>query len=216
VRVHVPIVTQPTVGFECDGTVINMAAGECWIFDTWRQHRVVNDATESRIHLVVDTVGSGVFWDHVAYGRPHPMQGAIDGWQPKMIVPQPELKPSLAFEAVNVPAVMSPWELSAHLALLFKDAEPHPQLPQVQQFAAQLMRTWRGLWAQFGDSIPGRTHFRAEIERFTTNVRTPAQPLRLRNGLGWYSALMTIIVMRAVSDDLVPADNGEYGIADRA
>jgi len=69
VRVHVPVVTQPTVRFECGGTTLNMAAGECWIFDTWRQHSVLNDAVQSRIHLVVDTVGGGRFWDLVGQGR---------------------------------------------------------------------------------------------------------------------------------------------------
>ena len=57
VRVHVPIVTQPTVRFECGEVAIHMAAGECWIFDTWRNHNVINDASQSRIHLVADTVG---------------------------------------------------------------------------------------------------------------------------------------------------------------
>ena len=41
VRVHVPIVTQPTVRFACGDAEVNMAAGECWIFDTWRMHHVV-------------------------------------------------------------------------------------------------------------------------------------------------------------------------------
>ena len=56
-RVHVPIVTQPTVRFLCGGEQVNMAAGEGWIFDTWSLHSVHNDATRARIHLVADTVG---------------------------------------------------------------------------------------------------------------------------------------------------------------
>ena len=56
-RVHVPIVTQPTVRFRCGGEEVNMAAGECWVFDTWSLHSVHNDATQARIHLVADTVG---------------------------------------------------------------------------------------------------------------------------------------------------------------
>jgi len=56
-RVHVPIVTQPTVRFRCGGEEVNMAPGECWIFDTWSVHSVHNDATRARIHLVADTVG---------------------------------------------------------------------------------------------------------------------------------------------------------------
>ena len=57
VRVHVPIVTQPTVRFTCGDAKINMRAGECWLFDTWRMHNVVNDHVLPRIHLVADTVG---------------------------------------------------------------------------------------------------------------------------------------------------------------
>ena len=62
-RVHVPIVTQPTVRFQCGDEAVNMAAGECWIFDTWSLHSVHNDATQARIHLVADTVGGG-WHDH--------------------------------------------------------------------------------------------------------------------------------------------------------
>jgi len=56
-RVHVPIVTQPTVRFDCGDEHVHMAAGECWVFDTWTMHRVLNDAERSRVHLVIDTVG---------------------------------------------------------------------------------------------------------------------------------------------------------------
>ncbi len=71
VRVHVPIVTQPTVRFTCGEAEVNMRAGECWIFDTWRMHNVVNDHALPRIHLVADTVGGTGFWQLVARARPH-------------------------------------------------------------------------------------------------------------------------------------------------
>ena len=115
VRVHVPVVTQPTVRFECGDAAINMAAGECWIFDTWRQHRVLNDAVESRVHLVVDTVGGGGFWDLVGRGRPHdaPRGGlaAAARWRRK-----PGVVATFACETVNVPAVMTPWELEQRIS----------------------------------------------------------------------------------------------------
>ena len=120
-RVHVPIETQPTVRFECGGAEINMAAGECWIFDTWRQHRVINDAVQSRVHLVVDTVGGGAFWDLVAQGRAHDQ--ADEGWAPIRVGPG-SAATGFTCEAVNVPVVMSPWELNAHLDLLFADVLP--------------------------------------------------------------------------------------------
>ncbi|HET9448787.1 MAG TPA: aspartyl/asparaginyl beta-hydroxylase domain-containing protein, partial [Steroidobacteraceae bacterium] len=93
VRVHVPIVTQPTVRFTCGDAEINMRAGECWLFDTWRLHNVVNDHSLPRIHLVADTVGGAGFWQLVARARPHSRASA--DWQPRLVAPDPQLRPSL-------------------------------------------------------------------------------------------------------------------------
>ena len=61
-RVHVPVVTTPDVQFVCGGRTEHMAAGEVWVFDTWRRHGVLNPAHTQRIHLVIDTVGSAGLW----------------------------------------------------------------------------------------------------------------------------------------------------------
>lgn len=197
VRVHIPLVTQPTVQFECDGQTINMAAGECWIFDTWRQHRVLNDAVQSRIHLVCDTVGGGAFWDMVAQGRPH--DAPTTGWSPRRVVPDAAAPQDFACEAVNVPAVMSPWELNTHLGFLFSEALPHPQLPQLQAHAARLLRQWKGLWAQHGDAPAGRTQFRAAFDAFAAAARPLAQGVTLRNEMPWFQVMMVMISRVVVS-----------------
>src|SRR4029079_1480277 len=57
VRVHIPVVTTPGVRFLCGDAQTQMAAGEVWIFDTWRPHNVLNPPGVERIHLVIDTVG---------------------------------------------------------------------------------------------------------------------------------------------------------------
>lgn len=62
VRVHIPVLTWPQVRFHCGGETVHMAAGEAWIFDNWRRHRVENNATHERIHLVADTTGTAAFW----------------------------------------------------------------------------------------------------------------------------------------------------------
>lgn len=199
VRVHVPIVTQPTVRFECGDAVINMAAGECWIFDTWRQHRVLNDAVESRVHLVVDTVGGGPFWELVAHGRPHDAPKA--GWAARRIEPG-SASVAFACEAVNVPVVMTPWELNAHIGLLFADALPHPQLAQVRLITMRFARAWQGAWFAHGERPQGWPEYRALLQRFVDEVRGPSQPLMLENELRWFAVLMVMIVRAAV----VPED----------
>ena len=215
VRVHVPIVTQPTVRFECGGAEVNMAAGECWIFDTWRQHNVTNDAVQSRIHLVVDTVGGDRFWDLVARGRPQPLPEGAEAWEPQLVAPQDGEQPVLAYESVNVPVVMSPWELNAQFGMLFADAVPHPQLGHVQALAARVVRSWRSLWAQYGDAPAGHPRFRALIERFLVESDLPGPPIMLRNGALLHAVLSIRIGQSAVSRATLPAQTAAAGIADR-
>ena len=94
VRVHVPILTRPTVRFICGEAEVNMAPGECWIFDTWRNHQVINAQDDERIHLVADTVGSEGFWDLVGRGR---VPGNVDaaGWHAEAMPPGPMNVPRL-------------------------------------------------------------------------------------------------------------------------
>ena len=213
VRVHVPIVTQPTVRFECGDAAINMAAGECWIFDTWRMHRVLNDADDARIHLVIDTVGGSGFWDLAGHGRGH--GAAQRDWQPTRVSPAPGVVADFPLESVNVPAVMSPWEMHALFSQLFGDARPHPELRQVQFLAAQLVRGWRGLWAQYGDGEAGKPHFRAMLDRFRQQALPLSEPLLLVNGGSLLTAMMLLILQSAVNDGM-QRGAGEYGPADRA
>jgi quercetin dioxygenase-like cupin family protein len=56
IRVHVAIITAPGVGFVLDGRPIDLPAGEAWYLDFNRPHQVTNNATVTRIHLVVDCV----------------------------------------------------------------------------------------------------------------------------------------------------------------
>lgn len=215
VRVHVPVLTQPTVRFECGGTATHMAAGECWIFDTWRLHRVLNDTDTMRIHLVVDTVGSGDFWKLVSAGRPHHVQPDAR-WAPARIAPEPARIADFPCEAVNVPAVMSPWEINAHLGLLFGDAIEHPGLPALRLLAQRFLREWRGLWAHFGDSAAGREHYQRALQTFVEVAQAPSEGLILRNDVPWYSAMMTLIAASAVRGNDQVRATGEYGLADRA
>lgn len=194
VRVHIPVVTQPTVRFECGDSVINMAAGECWIFDTWRQHRVINDADDQRIHLVVDTVGGRKFWQQVAAGRcvPEVRPGNPD-WRPAFVAPDPQAKAELMLESMNIPTIMSPWELERHLAFLVAESPVGGQLDQVKEIFAGFLHSWRALWACHGDAPSARPLYRRELDAFIEKVRAPANTILLANDIRLFSGLMTIV-----------------------
>jgi aspartyl/asparaginyl beta-hydroxylase (cupin superfamily) len=54
VRLHLPIVTHPDVEFFVNGTRMHLGPGEVWSLDTSYPHRVANNSTIWRVHLIVD------------------------------------------------------------------------------------------------------------------------------------------------------------------
>ncbi|OOG57133.1 hypothetical protein B0E47_07380 [Rhodanobacter sp. B05] len=205
VRVHVPIVTRPTVRFLCGDAEVNMAAGECWIFDTWRTHQVLNAADDERIHLVADTIGSDQFADLVRRGRA-PGHGEFAGWLAEAVTPREEANPVLRYESVNVPVVMTPWELREHIGFLLGHARPHPQLALAQQAAARFLGIWHALWAEYGIDRAGWPAYRQELEAFETYMERFAVSLQLANGAMFMNTLRAMILRVALSDRGLAAD----------
>lgn len=208
-RVHVPIVTQPTVRFECGDAVINMAEGECWIFDTWRQHRVLNDDTRSRIHLVIDTVGGDRFWSRVWTGRSHDGRALAGQWSPAAVAFDPAAPRDFLCERANVPVVMSPWELTARITFLFNETQPHPSVPMMQQLCAAFCRNWQSLWAAYGEHPDGWPVYRRELDAFMREMIRVGQGVILRNEILFLSGMVTLITKVAVSGDgAKPSEEG--------
>ena len=197
VRVHVPVVTTPGVRFECGDAAVHMAAGECWIFDTWRLHRVLNAAQTRRIHLVADTVGGDAFWQLVARGR---QPGQASSWAAQRVEPDESAPCDFVTEACNRPEVMTPWEMRDTLAFVFADAVPHPALAQVQGLAAAFARNWHALWSQHGDSDRGKPAFRAEAQRFGDALTPFKGACKLRNGVDLVVSIRSLALMPAVMD----------------
>lgn len=197
IRVHVPIVTQPEVTFYCGPQQVHMAAGECWIFDTWRTHKVVNSAERSRIHLVADTVGGTEFWQLVSRSR---MPGHAGPWNPTVIAPG-TTAPKLRIESTNVPTVMTPWELRDQLTFILEESRPDPRLGQLHQLASHLGREWRALWALHGENEAGWPDYRAVMDQFMRDAEPVSQGLRLQNGVPMMRALLSLVSNVAVADD---------------
>lgn len=158
VRVHIPVITRPGVDFHCDDQVVHMAAGEAWLFDNWRLHRVENKTDHERIHLVADTSGSAAFWNLAAAQQTQP---------PRFWPYRPETRVTLALERVNSFRVMPPAEVDQLLSDLAEDLMPNPAaqgtLADVLQFQS-LLRSfradWRQLWLLHGDGNEGLGQFR--------------------------------------------------------
>jgi hypothetical protein len=58
VRIHVPVVTSPTVRFIVHGRRLVMEPGTAWLVDVRFPHEVHNPGTDSRVHLVLDLINS--------------------------------------------------------------------------------------------------------------------------------------------------------------
>lgn len=197
VRVHVPVLTQPTVRFECGGHVIHMAAGECWIFDTWREHRVENDATQSRIHLVVDTVGGNGFWELVARGRNHHAADQVN-WHPRLVTPT-AIRASLECERYNIPTVMTPWEIHYRLNGLLDEADPHSPLTRdARKLVGEFFLAWRALWVQYADSGDGAERYQDCLYRFIQGIPPSLAQIPLRNGTRWIDGVLALVGKFAV------------------
>ena len=143
IRIHIPVITNPGVSFTCGGETVHMAPGECWVFDSFQKHEVHNRGAETRVHLVLDTVGGGRLQDLI--------EAAETGAEAaEMIEPAGSARPQLAYERVNVPEVMSPWEIRCHVDFILSNATDHPKLEPVKKRIGRFIEDWAALWAQYG------------------------------------------------------------------
>ncbi len=212
-RVHIPIVTQPTVRFHCGSEVVHMAAGECWVFDTWSLHRVINDQTHARVHLVADTVGGDGLLRLLATGRT-PSAPTPPGWSARTVAPT-GAAPTLEFETVNVPKVMSPWELREHINFLLAEAAPRqPVALEVARAASPFLHRWRALWSAHGEAEIAWPRYRALLNQFTRDLRAArADDLLLVNEVDFLTTLQAMVLSVALADAPGAKQAGEQRIA---
>ncbi len=193
-RIHVPVITNPEVLFTCGDVTVHMAAGECWVFDSFRWHEVHNRGTERRVHLVLDTVVSERLWD------------MIDAAQSGAETPARTLQPgaasgeTLMFEQFNAPKIMSPWEIRGHIAFVAGEATPHQSLEQVLRRLDKFADAWAALWAQFGPSDQGIAGYRELAGRTRADLqRLGAGQVKLDNELDLGFVLDQLVFTMAIA-----------------
>ena len=131
VRIHIPVITNPDVLFYCGNTHVHMAAGETWIFDSWKRHHVDNSSDQFRVHLVVDTAGSAKFWQMVGTSewrcaRQCRKPASIDD---RFVAFEQDKETDIPTENYNAPLVMHPGEIDALIADIVFDMRAFRENP---------------------------------------------------------------------------------------
>lgn len=173
-RIHIPILTEPEVAFYCDNEEVHMAPGESWTFDNWRGHSVENRSEKTRIHLVIDTVGSAALWR------------MIDGRDltPRTIEFEPTSDPALRFENYQGLPVLPPSELRIELLGLVQDiagqaADEGARKEELLSQSRDFLREWQSLWVALGPTVDGFPEFRRVLETYRQQIAGMPDTLRL-------------------------------------
>ncbi len=187
VRIHIPVITHPNVLFYCGDKYVHMAAGEAWIFDSWKRHHVENNWERNRVHLVIDTAGSAKFWETVAASEWRCAQSCRKPASIKdRFLPYEEGKEvRILTEKFNAPLVMHPGEIDALIADIIYDVRTFrgndgAALSDFERTLSRFRCEWRRLWSLYGQSREGWAHY----DRLIKNVRLPQTRLLLASNLG--------------------------------
>ncbi len=207
VRIHVPIITFPSVRFHCGERDIHMGRGEAWIFDNWRNHMVTNPTTEDRVHLVFDTSGAAAFWDMVDRGYRPFANSPAGSFQPQFVPYRPGDEVRLTTEKYNAPDVMSPGELDALTSDIVQDlrAAQGQRKEAVDRFAylvRQFCREWRTAWTLYGHDSQGWPVYRALLDVLREDLQKIEEPLVLAsNGAKAQFVLYSRVIVAALTAD---------------
>jgi LPS sulfotransferase NodH len=173
VRLHIPVITRPQVRFYCGDDAVHMAAGEAWLFDNWRLHRVENPTPYERIHLVADTSGSSRFWQFVARSQLPETKDVDFPYDSKRSA-------NLVTEQTTLAPVMPPAEvellirdLRAELVALNSAPAPTTQLARYHALLDNFCKDWRQLYLLHGETESGR----GELLKLRDDVRCASKQL---------------------------------------
>jgi hypothetical protein len=195
-RMHIPIKTLPAVEFICDRESVHMAAGECWIFDNWRQHAVRNPTDSHRIHLVADTSGDARFWELAARGLNPAAPIEYRSYQE-------DDSRTLRMERCLPRPIMSPEEMDLLIldtrSELTAEEDTPEQRARLSQYHALLIgfaRDWRQLYLSHGEEAEGRSGFVELRERVRERSQAIATGLIMRSNRVRVQRLLEARILR--------------------
>lgn len=191
VRIHIPIITNPGVLFRCDGDTVHMAAGECWVFDSFCTHDVRNTGDAKRVHLVLDTVGGEKLWAMIAQAK----AAGRDAVVRQAVPPGAAVSDAaLAYERINTPEIMSVWEIRCHVDFLIGLAPAGAERDTIAARLEQFGHAWGAVWAQHGADPAALPAYQALLTAIRSDLlRLGAGRVVLGNGVPLERALEAMI-----------------------
>jgi len=198
-RIHVPIVTDPRVKFYCEDTHVHMQAGEAWTFDNWRYHEVHNDSDITRVHLVIDTVGSPALWNMLEQHSWNPQPGETltpANFVSKKIAFDPDRTATFPIEKYNIVGLLSPAELDAIANFLLQDMDLESSsaenITRTKICLNYIKREWRALWSEHGNQESCYPLFSSLLQKTVAQINTfQPKPTLLSNGFLLANVLST-------------------------
>ncbi|MDO6695788.1 aspartyl/asparaginyl beta-hydroxylase domain-containing protein [Aliiglaciecola sp. 3_MG-2023] len=187
VRIHIPIVTDPNVIFHCGDKQVHMKAGEAWIFDSWKYHRVDNNSQLFRVHLVIDICGSSRFWDKVESGHVPWLNEPFSAQQIQNVAFDPDSDSDFKCERFNTPLVLAPGEMEGLAEDLISDvlsmeSNPRKQADEMVSKVKSFCHQWRELWSLYGLSDEGWPAYHRLRQTAYEQVMHLESSLKLTNG----------------------------------
>jgi hypothetical protein len=195
-RIHLPIITDPAVAFYCDRNEAHMAAGESWTFNNWLCHSVENRSIRSRIHLIIDTVGSGDLWRMID-GRDN---------SPRRVEFAAEDDPELRYESFRGLPVLPNAELRADLEQLVEDIAEDDnfdsqQKDRLRSRTTDFIHDWRMQWMVHGPTIDGLPGFRSLLDSYRRDVDHVPDRLILDSNAESFKEAVTLTLDAAIAPD---------------
>jgi uncharacterized protein (TIGR03032 family) len=183
VRIHLPIVAHAAVRFVCGETSLPMEPGEPWMFDTWRPHTVIDPEAATRIHLVVDTVGSAAFWSLVSTPR-----------RPHLVPYDPEKRVGVRTEAAIHDSTRSPYEQEELLDLVLDSLPADGDLTRViRRESRRFVDDWRSLCVELDGDAQRLVHLTSLRERVDERLGAYEGAVTLPNGVDAATIIRAII-----------------------
>lgn len=207
VRVHIPITTTEQVQFFCHDKQVHMGAGECWIFDSWKLHKVENNSDQYRVHLVVDLAGSSQFWRTVFKHSRSIADDQSTAINSQFVGFNPDLAASLITEQFNAPIIMPVAEVEYLTNELLAEVKHNPdnRLAEVNAFSlliAEYVADWRMLWLQYECTKAGWPHYHALREQTMIKALQCAKSLQLTHSGSAVKAFEQLVIVACMNVEL--------------